>query len=370
MRQPLAGRHTRATYSPDGKALVAAGAPQGWIMIEKYDAETGQLQASWPTGAVGLTSLVCGPDGLVAAATSGDRPAIKLFRLADGREVGSLEGHVGTLTGLAFSPDGRRLVSAGSDFTVRLWHTGSGRELLTFREHTDVPVAVAWSPDGRWVGSGGDAGMIKVWGARAAETAPPTDDWPVLFRDDFPADGAADGWHAVDGSWEVRGGALRGRMANKTYAGATFPIAQAVRLKTELPRTVEVRLAYRANKPVVMGVNLVAPQGMHVYTALLCGGPVPFGQPCAKLQQVTEGVKVSYIGVERPFTMQPGRWHHVRVLREPERIRTYVDGVECLSERIPDVELTGLMLQAAWGDAGDEVEFKDIEVRAPPRAGP
>jgi hypothetical protein len=316
-----------------------------------------------------LSVVVCGPDGLVAAATSGDRPGIKLFHLADGSVVGSLEGHVGTVMGLAFSPDARRLLSAGTDLTVRLWHTGSGRELLTFREHTYVPVAVAWSPDGQRIGSAGLDHMIKIWEARPAEAPIRTEDWPVLFRDSFSTDGGAGGWKPVDGSWEIRGGALRGRMVEKTYGGVTFPIAQAIRPEVELPRTVEVRLAYRANKPLVMGVNLVAPLYNPLYTVLLCGGPLPFGGPCVKLQQLTMGKMPSYIGVERPFTMQPGRWRNVRVLREPERIRAYLDDQECLSERIPNVELTQLMLSGSWSAVGEEIEFKDLEVRAPAKAG-
>jgi WD40 repeat protein/tRNA A-37 threonylcarbamoyl transferase component Bud32 len=372
LRHPLAGPHTRATYSPDGRLLVAAGAANGAIVIEKYDAETGQLQASWPAGAVGLSRVVCGPSGLVAAATTGDRPAIKLFRLDDGREVGSLEGHVGNVLDLAFSPDGRRLLSCGSDFAVRLWHTGSGRELLTFREHTDIPVAVAWSPDGRRIGSAGQDSMIKLWEARAVEPPPRTEDWPLLFRDNFTADGDLGRWQPSEKSpWEVRGGALHGRQVNlKVNDGFSFPFAGVECSGVKLPRTAEVRLAFRAERPLVVGVHLAARQdGQRAYTVLLCGGAAPFGRPCARLQRVTDGWRMAYVGLERAFTMRPGQWHHVRVLRQPQRIRVFVDGVETLSEPILDVELPYLSLQGSWGAVGDEIEFKDVEVRAPIEAG-
>jgi hypothetical protein len=46
-----------------------------------------------------------------------------------------------------------------------------------------------------------------------------------------------------------------------------------------------------------------------------------------------------------------------------------VDDQECLSEPIPDIDLTRLTLGGSWGEVGDEVEFKDVEVRAPLRAG-
>lgn len=371
LRQRLGGPHTRATFSPDGKSLIAAGAANGMIVIEKYDAEAGQLQASWPAEATGLTSLVCGPEGLVAAATMGDRPIIRLFRLEDGRAVGALEGHVGSVTDLAFSPDGQRLLSAGSDFAVRLWHTGSGRELLTFREHTDVIVAVAWSPDGRRIGSAGHDNLIKVWEADASKSTPTTDDWPVLFHDNFAVEGDLGHWQPSEKlQWEAHGGALRGRQTTLKVNDIFFPFASAARSDVKLPRTAEVRLAYRAERPLAMGVHLAAtPNGQDAYTVLLCGGAMPFGRPCAKLQRLTKGGNVTYVGLERGFAMQPGVWRQVRVLRQPQRITVFVDGMEVLSEPIPDVELPYLSLNGSWGSVGEQIEFKDVEVRVPSGAG-
>jgi hypothetical protein len=63
--------------------------------------------------------------------------------------------------------------------------------------------------------------------------------------------------------------------------------------------------------------------------------------------------------------MKPGQWHQVRLLRQAERLWLFVDGVEHFSERIPDVELPRLLLQGSYGDVGDEIEFRDLEIRAP-----
>jgi hypothetical protein len=63
--------------------------------------------------------------------------------------------------------------------------------------------------------------------------------------------------------------------------------------------------------------------------------------------------------------MEAERWQRVRVLREPERLRVWAEDVERLDERIPNVELPVLTLQASRGVAGEIVEFKDVEVRAP-----
>jgi hypothetical protein len=133
---------------------------------------------------------------------------------------------------------------------------------------------------------------------------------------------------------------------------------------------VEVRLAYRAERPLVMGVHLAAtPDGQDAYTVLLCGGTSPFGRPCAKVQRSTKGLNISYVGTERAFAMRPGAWHRVRVLRQPERIRVFVDDVETLSEPIPDIDLPYLMLMGECSAVGDEIEFQDVEARAPTEAG-
>jgi hypothetical protein len=367
-RPPLAAPHTRATYSPDGQTLVTGGYVGGAFRVETFDARTGQPGGSWsPGAALRWWDVVCGPNGLVAVSTMGDRPVVKLFQLADGREGVSLEGNVNAVTALAFSPDGRRLVTAGGDFTVRLWDTETGRELLTFREHTELPDAVAWSPDGRRIGSAGHDFKFNVWEARPAETAPRTDDWPPLIHDTFATDGDLGAWQPARGSpWEVRGGALHGRQVQVTLGGPPFPYAGALRSDLKLPRTAEVRFAYRAERPLTMAVHLATrPDGQRGYTALLCGDTTLFGRPCARLQRVTEGWKVSFIGVEGAFAMRPPPWRNVRVLRQPERIRVYVDGAETLSAPIQDVELPYLSLAGLFGAVGDEIEFNDVEVRAP-----
>ena len=80
---------------------------------------------------------------------------VRLWRVEDRQCVATLQGHTGMVTTIAFSPDGRLLVSGNTDSTVRLWRVEDRQCVATLQEHGkfDVP-AVAFSPDGRLLASG------------------------------------------------------------------------------------------------------------------------------------------------------------------------------------------------------------------------
>ena len=66
-----------------------------------------------------------------------------------------LKGHTSTVNSVAFSLDGRKIVSGSSDNTIRLWDVlKGGQEYNTLQGHTDSVWSVAFSPDGRHIVSG------------------------------------------------------------------------------------------------------------------------------------------------------------------------------------------------------------------------
>src|SRR5262249_58508415 len=86
----------------------------------------------------------------------------------------ALRGHDHWIAGLAFSPDGTRLASAGYDHVVKLWDPATGQELRTLLGQRRF-LCVAFSPDGTRLAAGCQENPItrdftvKIWDAR-----PPT----------------------------------------------------------------------------------------------------------------------------------------------------------------------------------------------------
>jgi WD40 repeat protein/predicted Ser/Thr protein kinase len=74
--------------------------------------------------------------------------------------------HRDWICGLAFSPDGRALVSASADSSLRIWHLeepGTGRRL---QGHTHQVLSVTWAPDGQYIASSGRDGSVRIWNPR------------------------------------------------------------------------------------------------------------------------------------------------------------------------------------------------------------
>ncbi|MGH3899927.1 MAG: WD40 repeat domain-containing protein [Pseudonocardiaceae bacterium] len=112
----------------------------------------------------------------------------------------------GMVYGVTFSPDGRRLATAGSN-TARVWDAATGQELLKLAhrpgfdsliQYTDV-TGVAFSPDGRRLATACYDGMVRIWDAsrrRLAKIAAHIPLHGVVF--------SPDGNRLASAGWDMR----------------------------------------------------------------------------------------------------------------------------------------------------------------------
>ena len=70
---------------------------------------------------------------------------------------------------MAFSPDGKRIVTGSGDETVKVWDAETGQEVLTLKGHAGAVISVAFSPDGKRIVSGSEDRTVKVWDAETGQ---------------------------------------------------------------------------------------------------------------------------------------------------------------------------------------------------------
>src|SRR5207248_920257 len=122
--------------------------------VRLWDIETGREAARFQGHAKAVWSVAYSPDGRAVLSGSGDG-SVRLWALppfASVVPVGLIrefQGHEKRIDRVAVSPDGQQALSAGFDETVRVWELATGRELGSFTEHKGSVRYVTYSADGK-----------------------------------------------------------------------------------------------------------------------------------------------------------------------------------------------------------------------------
>jgi WD40 repeat protein len=94
---------------------------------------------------------------------------LRLWDGATGKPIGeALKGHSSSVQNVAFSvafsPDGKRIVSGSSDNTLWLWDGATGKPIgEPIKGHSNSVRSVAFSPDGKRILSGSSDNTLRLW---------------------------------------------------------------------------------------------------------------------------------------------------------------------------------------------------------------
>ncbi len=144
-----------------------------------------------------MVAVAFSADGRRLVSGGVDR-TVRLWDVEAGKELRPAGGHQGTVTALAPSPDGRVLATASEDGSVLLWDPATGRELRRLAKGLGPVRSAAWLPDGKTLLAAAGRG-IWLWDAHTGRE---------VRRLRLPDSGelalAPDGKRAVRGSDSVR----------------------------------------------------------------------------------------------------------------------------------------------------------------------
>jgi WD40 repeat protein/tRNA A-37 threonylcarbamoyl transferase component Bud32 len=158
--------------SPDGRRIVsvsldsALNPMQLWGAFEVWDAQTGKKYLAFRGHASGVHGVAFSADGK-RIVSGGNDGTVRVWDAETGQEKLTLRGHTNHVSGVTFSPDRKRIISGSSDRTVRVWDAETDLEQLTLRGHSGPVSSAAISASGKRLVSGSYDKTVKVWDADA-----------------------------------------------------------------------------------------------------------------------------------------------------------------------------------------------------------
>ncbi|KAH8825998.1 WD40 repeat-like protein [Flagelloscypha sp. PMI_526] len=148
-----------------------------------------------------VTSVAFSPDGKRVVSGSRD-DNVQIWDAESGAQVAKIDGHGSSVTSVAFSPDGKRVVSGSRDHNVQIWDAESGAQVAKIDGHGSSVTSVAFSPDGKRVVFGSLDNCVRIWDADSGlQVAELRGHGSSVFSNAFPPDGKRVGSASWDKGW-------------------------------------------------------------------------------------------------------------------------------------------------------------------------
>lgn len=197
--------HTDSIYSvafaPDGKSIATSSYDK---LIKLWDVDTGKEIRTLKDHIDAVYALAFTPDGKRLVSASADR-GVKVWDVATGQRLYTLSEPTDGLNTLALDLQGKRVAAGGLDRTIRVWSLGDkgGTLVNSLIAHEDAILQLAWSPDGKYLVSASadkelkifkadDLSVVKTW------TQP---DWVLSLE--FAPDSKSFAVGRFDGSYQI-----------------------------------------------------------------------------------------------------------------------------------------------------------------------
>ena len=147
------------SFSRHGSLFAAAWPEEGVVKV--VDLATGQTVRE-VRSVPGPKDTSFDPTGARLAITSSSAPTAVVVDVATGDEVLTLEGHLGAISDIAWSPDGESIATAGLDATARVFDARTGDQRFAILGD-DLGNSLDWSPDATRLVTGVSDGTARVW---------------------------------------------------------------------------------------------------------------------------------------------------------------------------------------------------------------
>ncbi|CAE6467205.1 unnamed protein product [Rhizoctonia solani] len=163
-----AGGVNSTAFSPDKEVFLSGGDD---CTARLWDATNGRMINVPPAlHKAGITSVAFSPVDGTSFATGSHDNTLCVWNSQGTELANRFEGHTQSVTSLAFSPDGKHILSGSWDNTIRLWSTDTGAIVAQRPEnnsesldgHNDIVTCIAFAPDGTCIASGSFDGTVQV----------------------------------------------------------------------------------------------------------------------------------------------------------------------------------------------------------------
>jgi WD40 repeat protein len=148
-------------WNRDGRRVVSGG-DGGTVRV--WDVESGKTILAIETGLSGVEAVIYSPDTtMIATGGRNDREPLKIWDAKTGTFVANLKGHTATVYCLAWTADGKTLISGSGDYLIRTWNTTTWQQITVLTGHTSYVFGIAISPNGQVLASASYDNTARLW---------------------------------------------------------------------------------------------------------------------------------------------------------------------------------------------------------------